>query len=529
MADKKLRVWLPLTVSLSIVLGMWLGYELRARTSGERLFEVKGKTGIQELLELIRNKYVDDIALDSLSDKTMGYILSQLDPHSVYLPPADVQASTEDLLGQFSGVGIEFQMIKDTVHVMDVVKGGPSEKAGILPGDILLKANDTTQLSGKKITTAEIRKTLRGEKGSRVKVQVLRDSQLKEIVIERGNVQVSTVDVAMKLDSITGYIKLNKFGERTYEEFMQELEKLQQQGMKRLVLDLRGNGGGMMKEAVDIADEFLSGNKLIVYTEGRRSPRTEYRAKRDGLFEEGKLAVLMDESSASASEVLAGALQDWDRAVVVGQPSFGKGLVQEQFTLSDRSAVRLTVARYFTPLGRNIQQPYSDGKIAYQERHTKRKMMFSNIQDTTIADTHNGKSYTTPSGKKLYGGGGIEPDNWVKGDSINLSTDAIQVLRQDIIQTWSYRLYKKYGTSLKSATSVNQLKDALKIDGNDWLVLNELLIEQGMQPVKLTTTDQNYLVKRAALNIARYIWKGQEYYKFILRDDTALKTAVLSF
>lgn len=528
MADKKLRVWLPLTVSLSIVVGMWLGYELRARTSGERLFEVKGKTGIQELLELIRNKYVDDVALDSLSDKTMGYILSQLDPHSVYLPPADVQASTEDLLGQFSGVGIEFQMIKDTVHVMDVVKGGPSEKAGVLPGDILLKANDTVQLSGKKITTAEIRKTLRGEKGSKVKVQVLRDNQLKEIIIERGNVQVSTVDVSMKLDSITGYIKLNKFGERTYEEFMQELEKLQQQGMKRLVLDLRGNGGGMMKEAVDIADEFLSGNKLIVYTEGRRSPRTEYRAKRDGLFEEGKLAVLMDESSASASEVLAGALQDWDRAIVVGQPSFGKGLVQEQFTLSDRSAVRLTVARYFTPLGRNIQQPYSDGKAAYQERHAKRRMS-SLMQDSTLQEAHNGKSFTTPAGKKLFGGGGIEPDKWVNGDTVKLSTTAMQVLRQDILQTWSYRLYKKYGKKLQGAVSLNQLQEVLKLDGDDWKVFNELQIEQGLQPVQMMASDQIYLVKRAALNIARYIWKGQEYYKFILKDDVALKSAVLSF
>lgn len=527
MADKKLRVWLPLTVAFSIVFGMWLGYELRARTSGERLFEVKGKTNIQEMLELIRNKYVDDIALDSLSDKTLAYILSQLDPHSVYLPASDVQASTEDLLGQFSGVGIEFQMIKDSVHVMDVVKGGPSEKAGILPGDILLRANDTVQLSGKKITTTEIRKTLRGEKGSKVKVQVFRNNQIKDIVIERGQVQVSTVDVAILLDSITGYIKLNKFGERTYEEFMQELERLQQKGMKRLVLDLRGNGGGMMKEAVDIADEFLSGNKLIVYTEGRRSPRTEYRAKRDGLFEEGQLAILMDESSASASEVLAGALQDWDRAVIVGQPSFGKGLVQEQFTLSDKSAVRLTVARYFTPLGRNIQQPYSDGKTAYQERHAKRRML-SQINDTSSREYHSGKTFTTPSGKKLYGGGGIEPDKWVNGDTTKVSLEAINLMRPEIMQTWSYRMYKKYGLNLKGAVSVDKLSQSLILDKEDWKLLSDLAQEQGVEYKSLSGSDELYIKKRASLLIARYIWKGEEFYKFILKDDTLLKNAIES-
>ncbi len=361
MGSKKLQVWLPLLFAVTMVAGIYIGYGLNGNGGG-RFFTLSGSSALQEVLELVKDRYVDPVPADSINQVAIDEVLSHLDPHSVFIPASELKEVNEDLMGNFQGIGVEFQLFSDTVNVVSVIKGGPAANAGIQVGDALLRVNDSILLAGKKIKTDDIRKQLRGPAGSTVKVTILRNGVIKNIFIKRGNIPVPSVDAAYMIAPQTGYLRINKFGERTYEEFMQQMEKLQKQGMSQLILDLRGNGGGLMNEATAIADEFLDGEKLIVYTQGNKSPRTEYRCKKDGLFEKGKLIVLVDETSASASEVLTGALQDWDRAVIVGRRTFGKGLVQQQFQLSDGSALRLTVARYYSPLGRNIQKPYTAGK-----------------------------------------------------------------------------------------------------------------------------------------------------------------------
>ncbi|HVX25999.1 MAG TPA: S41 family peptidase, partial [Parafilimonas sp.] len=367
MVRKKVQVWLPLIFSLVMILGMVIGYKLRENTSGgDSFLKNNDRTPLEEAISLIQNKYVDKVHLDSIEAPAISGVLDQLDPHSIYIPATNVESMNEDLQGGFQGIGVEFQMIKDTVNVMNVIPDGPSYKAGVEIGDKIIAVNDTFNLTGKNISTDDVRKQLRGPANSDVEVTVLRNDKPKQIKIIRGNIPLYSLDAAYMINSNTGYIKLNKFSETTYQEFMGAMEKLQKQNMQQLILDLRDNGGGIMQEAVEIADEFLDDDKLIVYTQGVHSPRQDYRASKDGVFEKGKLIVLVDETSASASEILAGALQDWNRATIIGRRTFGKGLVQQQFNLSDGSELRLTVARYYTPVGRNIQKPYDKGKEEYE-------------------------------------------------------------------------------------------------------------------------------------------------------------------
>ncbi|MGV3595691.1 MAG: S41 family peptidase, partial [Sediminibacterium sp.] len=321
MGNNKVKVWLPLMFSVVMVLGMIIGYQLRDKTQGSRFLTINKRTALQELVELIRNKYVDPVKVDSITQVTADELLSRLDPHSVYIPAKDLMEVNEELMGNFQGIGVEFQLLNDTVHVMNVMRGGPSEKAGIMVGDRLIKVDDSIVIAGKKIKPDDVRAILRGPAESKVQVNILRGQEEKKVTIQRGVIPVPTVDVSYMITPETGFIRINRFGEPTYEEFMQQLEKLQALGMKELILDLRGNGGGLLKEATDIADEFLDGDKLIVYTEGEHVLKMDYRCKRDGLFEKGKLVVLVDETSASASEVLSGALQDWDRATIIGRRS----------------------------------------------------------------------------------------------------------------------------------------------------------------------------------------------------------------
>lgn len=344
MGNKKLQVWLPLIFSIVLIAGMFLGFKMNNKGSSKGFFKSTKTTSLQEALDLIRLKYVDNVNVDSIQSGAIKEMMNELDPHSVYFPPVELKEANEDLAGNFDGIGVEFNVFNDTVNVVYVIPGGPSDKAGLQIGDKLLKVNDSSLLV-KDIETAKIKEYIRGERGSTAAIQILRNGQLKTVNVIRGSIPVSSVDAAYMIDKTTGYIKLNKFTENSYEEFMAALEGLQKQGLKELIYDLRGNGGGYMNEAIDMADEFLDSDKLVVYTEGTNSKRREYRCKRPGLFEKGKLVILVDELSASASEVLAGALQDWDRADIIGRRTFGKGLVQEQYQLSDGSALRLTVAR----------------------------------------------------------------------------------------------------------------------------------------------------------------------------------------
>ncbi len=409
MKNKKLQVWLPLLLAVVMIAGMFFGFKLHQQTGARDFFAGNKTSTLQEAMDLIKARYVDAVQIDSLNEDAINAVMDHLDPHSVYIPASGVQEAAEELQGNFEGIGIEFNLFKDTVNVVYVIPDGPSEKAGLQIGDKIVAVNDSSIVS-KTIPITGIRKLMRGNAGSVVHLKVLRGKGLQMVNVIRGRIPLPSLDASYMVDASTGYIRLNKFSETTYKEFMENMEKLKKNGMNKLILDLRGNGGGYVQQAVNIADEFLDSNKLIVYTQGTNIDRKEYRASKDGLFEKGGLTVLVDELTASASEILAGALQDWDRATIVGRRTFGKGLVQEQFGLSDGSAIRLTIARYYTQSGRSIQRPYDKGKKIYMEEIRDRYEHGEIINPDSVHHLATEKSFKTAGGKVVYGGGGITPD-----------------------------------------------------------------------------------------------------------------------
>ncbi len=527
MGSKKMQVWLPVIFAVVMILGMLIGYQLKEKTAGNRFFSLNRRTSLQELMELVKARYVDRISTDSINQLAASELLSHLDPHSVFIPADHLKEVNEELTGNFQGIGVEFQVFNDTLNVINVIKDGPSEAAGLQVGDRFIKVNDTTVIAGRQVSADNIRKLLRGERGTKVVIQVLRGKELKDVVVTRGVIPVSSIDAAYIIAPKTGYLRINKFAGRTYEEFMQHMEKLQKQGMEQLILDLRGNGGGLMKEAVDIADEFLEGEKLIVYTEGEHVPRYEYRTRRDGIFEKGKLEVLVDETSASASEVLAGALQDWDRATIIGRRSFGKGLVQQQYQLSDGSAVRLTIARYFSPLGRNIQKPYTKGKEQYEEELAER---FHNGEvlkgDTTRPK---GKAYKTPAGRIVYGGGGITPDIFVPFDTTRIESNVLQLYYKNTLVKFVYNYYIENPAVFKNIGSPAQLSSRFNPGEKEWINLVSFArkdsVELGTVPMK----DRKQLLQRIQGLMARQIWRNEGYYEVVNRQDSTVLQAIAHF
>lgn len=524
MGSKKLQVWLPVLFALVMVIGMSIGYQLREKSLGNRFFNLSRRTSLQELVELIKGKYVDKVSADSINQLAANELLSHLDPHSVYIPADHLKEVNEELQGNFQGIGVEFQMLEDTVHVMHVIEGGPSDKAGLKVGDKMLIVDDSVVIAGRNLKPDDIRKQLRGPMDTRVKVKVLRGAITKEVVITRDVIPVSPVDAAYMIAPGTGYIRINKFAERTYEAFMQNTEKLQKQGMKQMILDLRGNGGGLMKEATDIADEFLSGDKLIVYTVGEHVPRFEYRCKRDGIFETGKLEVLIDEGSASASEVLAGALQDWDRATIIGRRSFGKGLVQQQFQLSDGSAVRLTIARYYSPLGRNIQKPYSKGKAEYEEELAERFHNGEVVKGDTSKPS--GKAYKTPAGRTVYGGGGITPDVFVPFDTTHMEPELLKMYYKGTIGNFVYQYYMQNQHYFDAMKSAMQLADSFIPGEKEWSALAGYARRDTVDLARVSAKGKTDVLKRIQVLMARQIWRSEGYFEVSNRRDETVQKAL---
>ena len=521
---KKISIWLPLLLSLVMVVGMTIGYQLRDNTAGGKFLGLSGRSSVQELVSLINSKYVDPVASDSINQLVADALLSHLDPHSAYIPAIDLAEFNDDIAGSFMGIGIEFQMMNDTVNVMNVFKDGPSFKAGLQVGDQLLKANDSITLYGKNINADWVRSKIRGEEGSSVKLTVLRDNKKVNVNITRGVIPVSPIDAAYMIQPATGYIKIDKFSERTYENFMASLEKLQKEGMKSLVLDLRGNGGGLLQEAVDIADEFLSDNKLIVYTEGANSKRHDFVCKRPGLFETGKLTVLIDETSASASEVLAGALQDWDRATIIGRRSFGKGLVQQQFGLTDGSAVRLTIARYYTPLGRNIQKTYTAGKEKYDEELMSR--YHNGVLDKADSSVLKGKKFKTPAGRILYGGGGITPDVIVPLASSLQDTLIMQLYLSNTLSNFVYRLYKNNRTYFNSFKTPDELAKGFMPASAEWNAFVAAAAQDNIVANNVSASGKAYLLQSIKILMARQIWRTEGYYQLQNATDSTVAKAL---
>ncbi|WKZ59925.1 MAG: S41 family peptidase [Cyclobacteriaceae bacterium] len=407
------QIRLPLVLCIGLAAGVFIGSSFNAQKPSRDV--TKDVQKLREVLTYIDTKYVDDITTDKLVDESIRHLLSKLDPHSHYIPASDRVAANEELRGNFDGIGVEFNIFQDTIMVVTPLSGGPSEKLGIRSGDKIIKVDDEN-VASIGITTQDVMRLLKGPRGSEVKVTILRGKQTFDYNIVRDKIPQFSIDVSYMVDSEIGYIKLNRFSATTYEEFSKALIKLKDQGMKKLILDLQGNGGGYMSMAIDLADEFLSEGKKIVYTDGKdKRLNTNAASTNRGNFENGDLIILVNEGSASASEILAGALQDNDRALIVGRRTFGKGLVQNPFDLSDGSELRLTISRYYTPSGRSIQKPYDDEEeysLDLIERYKNGE--FFSADSIKLNDS---LRYKTANGRSVYGGGGIMPDYFVPLDT----------------------------------------------------------------------------------------------------------------
>lgn len=520
MGNKKLQVWLPLIFSIVMVVGMILGYKLGNQDGNNKgFFSSNNRSSLQEAIDLIKRKYVDEVRIDSLQGRAIQEMMNELDPHSVYLPPVDLKAANEDLAGNFEGIGVEFNIFNDTVNVINVIPLGPSEKAGLEVGDKIIKVNNVP-LANRKLSVDSIKHYIRGGSGSKAELDILRSGKQLHITVTRGNIPVSAVDAAYMIEGGTGYIKLNKFTEHCYREFMEAMEALKKQGLKSLILDLRGNGGGFMGEAVQIADEFLDGDKLVVYTEGANSKKREYRCKRPGIFETGKLVLLTDELSASASEALAGAMQDWCRATIVGRRTFGKGLVQEQYPLSDGSAIRLTIARYYTPLGRSIQRSYERGKKVYMDELWNRFNSGEMLNLDSLKTHQNGKRFTTACGDSLYGGDGITPTVFVPLDTSNALQKAIRFVNGEGLNFFLYHYYLQHKNELaqyKSAGDFNNRFNAEVLVNN---LPDSVKAHLGAGAVKTLSE-----LRLKAL-LARYRWRIGGYFQVINAADPVVQKAL---
>ncbi len=526
MGSKKLQVWLPLLFAIVMVAGMAIGYKLKEHTAGASAFFINNSnsSALQEIVKLISEKYVDKVRTDSLKDDAINDMLAHLDPHSVYIPPQDLQTVNEDLQGNFEGIGVEFQIFGDTVNVMNVLQNGPSDKAGVEAGDKMIEINDSIVMTGRNIVPPDVRRLLRGEGGSKVKITMLRDEKLVPVVIIRGTIPVPSVDVDYIIAPQTGFIRINKFGETTYSEFIEALQKLQKQGMQKLILDLRGNGGGFLSQAVSIADEFLDGDKMVVYTQGAKEPRTEYHCKKQGLFETGKLVVLVDETSASASEIVSGALQDWDRATIIGRRTFGKGLVQQQYNLSDGGALRLTVARYYTPVGRNIQKPYNKGKDAYEEELIQR---FHNgevlVGDTTKPTT---QPFKTPSGKIVYGGGGITPDVFVPFDTTTQPKAITELFYKGTISNYIYHFFIRNKKELNNIKSPQQLREKYTENKFSWSDLARFAARDNIDVSQVSPRAKENVLEKMPAYLARQKFRTEGYFELVNSGDAMVKKAL---
>lgn len=515
---KKLHVWLPLILSLCVIAGMFVGYRIRGNMPNRDIFFVNRPKPVQEVLDLINRKYVDNVNTDSLGSIAIQSILEGLDPHSVYIPPTRLAEINEDLEGVFFGIGIEFRIINDTTNAIRVLEGGPSQKAGLRPGDKIIRVNDSL-VAGNHTNEETLKNLMRGKGGSKVNVTLLRDGNSIKKEITRGPVRLYSVDASYMINDTTGFIRISRFSETTYKEFMAAMDSLHRSGMKALILDLRDNGGGILTEAIYIADEFLNDNKLITYTVGAHSPRKEYRCDKEGVFEKGPLVVLINEGTASASEVLAGALQDWSRATIIGRRSFGKGLVQEQYELSDGSGLRLTVARYYTPLGRSIQRSYKEGNEAYFHDIIDRYK--SGEMESADSISHAGeKKFISKSGKVLYGGGGISPDIFVGVDTLLFEKPVMKALLKGTFNEFVYQNFLAHQQELSKYSTIDQFQKNFSISEE---ALNRFRDFAKKDSISINLQHENQkaqVARQIKMLTARLLWGSEGFFEIKNTSDS---------
>lgn len=516
-------ILLPLILAAGVGCGIFIGRYVTTRSLTAK--EEKLRT----VLRLIQSDYVDPLDMDSLIEATFPDLLSSLDPHTAYIPASELQAVNDDLQGSFSGVGVSFQIINDTVQVIEVIPGGPAEKVGILPGDRIIKA-DTIPLTGENVSSQDVFKTLRGEKGSTVVLTIKRYGQKNDVVYDvvRGDIPVNSVDVSYMLSEDTGYVKVTKFSRNTYMEFFNALNSQREEGATSFIIDLRGNSGGFMDQAIYMANEFLPPGRLIVYTRGRKSDN-EYMAMSDGRgnFRDYPIVVLTNESSASASEIFAGAIQDNDRGLIIGRRTFGKGLVQNQMELPDSSAVRLTVARYYTPSGRSIQKDYQRGETDKYEMDIIDRYSHGEFYNADSIKLDKDKIFHTSNGRVVYGGGGIMPDVFVPEDTTGFTSYYMAVANQGLIQKYAISVSDEYREKIGGDRTLANLE---RVMPDDQTLLEEFVafaVKHGV-PARwyYINKSRNLLVSQLRAMVARDVLGYPAFIELLNTSDNVVNNAL---
>ncbi len=520
----------PLWLALSAIIGIVIGTFYANHFSGNRLSIINsGSNKLNNLLYIVDDQYVDTVNMGDLVEKAVPQILSELDPHSVYISAKDVQAANDDLRGSFSGVGIEFTIRQDTLRVQGVIAGGPAEQAGMVAGDKIITVDDSV-FTGKMLTNEEAMHRLKGPEGTKVKLGVMRygEKEPVDIVVTRGEIPMNSVTAAYMLDDKTGYIKLKNFGENTYYEMLVALAQLAQDEFQQLVIDLRGNTGGYLQSAVQIANEFLPRQKLIVYTEGRNSPREDYRSDGRGSYQTLPLVVLIDEVSASASEILAGAIQDNDRGTIIGRRSYGKGLVQKPIEFGDGSVMRLTIARYYTPSGRCIQKPYTSGADKDYEDDLLTRYQHGEFFSLDSIK-HTGPEYHTGNGRTVYGGGGITPDIFVPEDTTDFTTYYKEASMTGLLLQFGYEYTDQHRADMNPYTDMESLVKYLK---------KQRLVDQFANFAdKRGLKRRNLMIQRSYRLLDEYVTSRVVYgmldeaalIQYLNQDDDAIRQALSVF
>lgn len=528
--NQRNRHILPMLMALCVIIGIVIGTFYTSHFSGNRLNIINsGSNRLNNLLRIVDDQYVDSVNIDELVEKAMPQILAELDPHSVYISAKDVQKTNDDLRGSFSGVGIEFVIRQDTVHIQNVIKNGPSERAGLLAGDKIVTI-DGKPFVGKTVTNEEAMHRLKGKKGSKVKIGVLRygEQKVHNFVVTRDDIVTHSITATYMLNDSTGYIRIKNFGEMTYAEMLASLASLSSQGFSNLIIDLRDNTGGYLEKAVQMVNEFLPKDRLIVYTQGRKSPRKDYKSDGRGSFQSIPLVVLINESSASAAEIFAGAIQDNDRGTVVGRRSFGKGLVQQQINFTDGSMIRLTIARYYTPSGRCIQKPYTPGdEIDYEKDLISRYEHGEFFSEDSIK--HTGPAYHTVLGRTVYGGGGITPDIFIPEDTTNITSYYREAAMSGLILQYAFNYTDRNRLKLNQYTDMQSLSRYLSTQNlvEQFATYAEQngLRRRNLMIMKSHSLLNKYIHSRIIYNIL----DEQAWNEFLNKDDETIKAALEVF
>ena len=530
--NSRFNIYLPIIFALLLVAGIFIGMRLQQGGNSTTILSFPSKlksdaTKINDILDYVEDQYVDTINRKMVVENTIHDMLQNLDPHSDYISADELKETNEPLQGNFEGVGIEFNIIKDTIRVIAAISGGPSETAGITAGDKIVKI-EGKNVAGIKIKNQDVMGKLRGQGGTNVTISIARgkSKKLMDFTITRGKIPIHSVDAAYMLTPKIGYIKISRFAATTYDEYKEAGEKLRSQGMKKLVLDLRDNPGGLLEAAVDISDEFLSAGKEIVYTKGKAHSKKMYTATNKGDFEDNELAVLIDEGSASASEILAGAIQDNDRGIIIGRKSFGKGLVQEQSEFRDGSAIRLTIARYYTPTGRCIQKPYNKGLDAYFNEESDR-FAHGELENADSIKFTDSLKFSTPKGKIVYGGGGIMPDVFIPLDTTGRTRYFSEVIYKGTVNQFGFEYADKNREKLKRLGSAEKFVNNFTVDKNIFSDFISFAEKNGIaKNEKQISRSENLIKNQLKAIIARHIWGNEAFYPVVHKDDVTLKKAI---